>query len=189
MMSARHIRVLGQPLPHGWPAGQRLSDGSPLEYQKPSQTIRVMDEYTAPKSPAHGRRAAKAEDAQMLPTGKSGLVLVVDDDPDIVDLLADALGTEGYDVLTAVGGDAIQLAHDRQPSLILLDLMMPGMDGVEVSMRLRADPSTARIPIVIMSAQEHLLETSRDMLVDDYLAKPFHLRSLYTTVAEWCRSA
>jgi CheY-like chemotaxis protein len=118
-----------------------------------------------------------------------GLVLVVDDDPDILDLLADALGTQGYDVLTAIGGDALPLARDRQPSLILLDLMMPGMDGLEVSKRLRADPLTAHIPIVAMSAQEHLMETARRMLVDDHLAKPFHLRSLYTTVAHWSRSA
>ncbi|HVA92572.1 MAG TPA: response regulator [Chloroflexota bacterium] len=116
-------------------------------------------------------------------------ILVVDDDPDIVDLLTDALSSEGYDVVSAVGGQALAVAHEWQPSVILLDLMMPEMDGIEMSKHLRADPVTAGIPIIAMSAQEKLMEIAQEMQVNDQLAKPFHLRTLYSTVAEWCGTA
>src|SRR5690348_17554431 len=82
----------------------------------------------------------------------TGTVLVVDDDPSIIALIETALADEGYQVMAAVGAGALTVAHDRQPDLILLDIMMPGMDGVEVSQRLRTDETTASIPIVAMSA-------------------------------------
>src|SRR5207248_1633008 len=80
----------------------------------------------------------------------------VDDDPAIVCFLREALEDEGYEVVTTVDGEALPLAHDLHPSVILLDAAMPGMDGLEVSRRLRADPVTALIPIVAMSAQQDL---------------------------------
>ncbi len=118
-----------------------------------------------------------------------GTVLVVDDDPSIVDLLETALTGQGYRVESAVDGAAVQRARDLQPDVILLDLMMPGMDGVEVSRRLRADPVTAGIPIVVMSAQDRLRATSGTMLVDDRLPKPFDLDRLYKTVGRWARAS
>lgn len=114
-----------------------------------------------------------------------GTVLVVDDDPDIVDLVAIALEDQGYVVISAVNGAALQLARERQPDVILLDILMPGMDGVEVSRRLRADPATANIPIIAMSAQDRLRANSSLMPVNDRLSKPFELSGLYTTVARW----
>lgn len=124
-----------------------------------------------------------------LPSGRGAgtkSVLVVDDDPDIVDLLTVALHSEGYNVMSAVGGQALTLAHEWQPNVILLDLMMPDMDGMEMSKHLRADPKTAAIPIIAMSAQEQLADLADQMQVNDQLAKPFHLRVLYDTIAEWC---
>ena len=114
-----------------------------------------------------------------------GTVLVVDDDPSIIELVEIALEDQGYVVLSAVNGAALQIARDRQPDVILLDILMPGMDGVEVSKRLRADPATARIPIVAMSAQDRLQLASAQMVVDDRLSKPFEIAGLYTTVARW----
>jgi len=114
-----------------------------------------------------------------------GTVLVVDDDPFIVDFLETALEDEGYLVLAAVNGGALPLARDLHPDVILLDIMMPGMDGVEVSQRLRADPVTADIPIIVMSAQDRLRATSTLMQVDDRLPKPFDLDRLYAIVARW----
>jgi CheY-like chemotaxis protein len=81
-----------------------------------------------------------------------GRVLVVDDDPSIIDFLETALEDEGYLVLASVGADSLLVAHDVHPDVILLDINMPGMDGVEVSQRLREDPVTADIPIIVMSA-------------------------------------
>jgi two-component system alkaline phosphatase synthesis response regulator PhoP len=85
------------------------------------------------------------------------LILVVDDDPDIVEMLHCLLHDAGYEVATADDGAALPLAHERQPRVILLDILMPGMDGVEVSRRLRADPATAPIPIIAMSATRQWL--------------------------------
>lgn len=115
----------------------------------------------------------------------TGIVLVVDDDPAIVELVETALQDQGYQVLSAVNGAALQLARERQPDVILLDILMPGMDGVEISQRLRADPLTARIPIIAMSAQDRLRATSSLMPVNDRLTKPFRLAGLYSTVARW----
>lgn len=102
-----------------------------------------------------------------------GCVLVVDDDAGILDMLTEALAYEGYVVLTAVGGGALTLAHDEHPDVILLDLMMPDMDGVEVSKRLHADPATAGIPIVVMSAHTKMDTLVVQMAAQDRLRKPF----------------
>jgi CheY-like chemotaxis protein len=115
-------------------------------------------------------------------------ILVVDDDPTIVCFLREALEDEGYEVVTAVDGEALPLAHDLHPSVILLDLMMSGMDGLEVSLRLRADPVTALIPIIAMSAQHNLEAAVARMPVNDHLPKPFELLQLYDTVARWARA-
>lgn len=117
-----------------------------------------------------------------------GTVLVVEDDSAIVDLIQEALKDEGYEVLAAMNGGALQVAHDRHPDVILLDIMMPGMDGVEVSRRLRADPDTAAIPIIAMSAHHRLQATAERMLADDRLPKPFDLDGLYDVVAHWVPS-
>jgi CheY-like chemotaxis protein len=113
-------------------------------------------------------------------------ILVVDDDQDILDFLDAALTFEGYQVLTAVDGEALPLARQALPSVILLDIQMPGMDGQEISRRLRADAATAAIPIIVMSARDRLEAIVRMMPVNDHLAKPFELRLLMTTVARWC---
>jgi two-component system alkaline phosphatase synthesis response regulator PhoP len=112
-------------------------------------------------------------------------VLVVDDDRAIVTVLQAALEDEGYEVLTAVNGGALPIARQQQPHLILLDIMMPGMDGVEVSRQLRADPATERIPIVAMSAATTLARLADQMPIDDRLAKPFDIDAIYGLVARW----
>lgn len=112
-------------------------------------------------------------------------VLVVDDDPAITALLTDMLEDRGYRVLTAMDGAALQVAHEAQPDVILLDLMMPRVDGREVSRRLRADPATATIPIVAMSAHDRLATVTGTLAVNDRLTKPFHFGDLFAVVARW----
>ncbi len=116
-------------------------------------------------------------------------VLVVDDDAAIVDLLETALEDEGYQVLATVGAAAVPLARDLQPAVILLDINMPGMDGIEVSRRLRADPATAHIPIIVMSTQDRLRATGPLLPVNDRLPKPFEIVTLYATVARWAQAS
>jgi DNA-binding response OmpR family regulator len=111
------------------------------------------------------------------------MILVVDDDPLITGLLESALTSQGYRVRSAVDGAALELARDLQPAIILLDIAMPGMDGVEICQRLRTDPRTAAIPIIAMSAEDRLRATSTQMAVDDRLPKPFALRQLFGLVA------
>ncbi len=116
---------------------------------------------------------------------QSKTILVVDDDPSITAFVRMALEDEGYRVATTVGGQTMQLARDLRPAVILLDIAMPGMDGVEVSERLRDDPRTAAIPIIVMSAQDRLQAPSTRMHADDRLPKPFDLDHLYQKVERW----
>jgi two-component system, OmpR family, response regulator len=113
-------------------------------------------------------------------------VLIVDDDPSILDFLGEALRWEGYAVLTAADSEALRLAHTFQPDVILLDLLLPGMDGREISSRLRADAKTSDIPIILMSASDRMNLIAATMPINDRLEKPFPLRVLYDTVAAWC---
>ncbi len=118
-----------------------------------------------------------------------GTVLVIDDDPAIVAFLTAALHEDGYHVLATENHDALQVARTQHPDVILLDLMMPEMDGREMSRCLRADRATADIPIVAMSGHERLRASAREMAVDDQLPKPFELAQLYDTVERWMRTS
>lgn len=105
----------------------------------------------------------------------SGTVLVVDDDPIIVSLLQVNFEIEGYDVLTATGGEAgLALARAGNPDVVVLDVMMPGIDGLEVARRLRDDPATKSIPVVMLSAKAQAADVQAGLEVaDDYITKPF----------------
>lgn len=107
--------------------------------------------------------------------GNSDLVLIVDDVPDNLAVLHDALDESGYTVLVATSGEqALQRAAQAKPDIILLDAMMPGIDGFEVARRLKADAATAHIPIVFMTGlteTEHLVAALEAGGVD-YVTKP-----------------
>lgn len=117
----------------------------------------------------------------------AGTVLVVDDAPGIVYILQIALQHAGYRVISAVAGNALQLARDVQPDVILLDVMMPGVDGVEIGRDLRAEPRTARIPVIAISAQADvtLRLNVQQMGADDYLSKPFEFDDMLRRVGAW----
>jgi signal transduction histidine kinase len=104
-------------------------------------------------------------------------LLVVDDNPLNVEPLCDLLGAMGYDTTPALDGPtALALAAQEPPDLVLLDIMMPGMDGIEVCRRLRAEPATAKIPIVFVTALSDAEDKVRaiDAGGDDFLTKPFN---------------
>ena len=107
--------------------------------------------------------------------GNSDLVLIVDDVPDNLAVLHDALDESGYTVLVATSGEqALQRAAQAKPDIVLLDAMMPGIDGFEVARRLKADAATAHIPIVFMTGlteTEHLVAALEAGGVD-YVTKP-----------------
>lgn len=108
-------------------------------------------------------------------------ILVVDDEEDILELVRHHLDREGYDVICAETGEkAIQRAKADALDLILLDLMLPGIDGLEVTKRLKKDPKTSHIPIVMLTAkgEEADVVAGLELGADDYITKPFSPRIL-----------
>jgi DNA-binding response OmpR family regulator len=115
----------------------------------------------------------------------SPLVLVADDDPDILDLVRYRLERSGYEVATARDGlEAVRLAGELAPSLAVLDVMMPSLNGFEVTRRLREDPATREIPVILLTAraQESDVQEGFDAGADDYIRKPFSPRELSARV-------
>ncbi len=110
-----------------------------------------------------------------MPGVADGIVLVVDDDPVIVRLLQVNFEMEGYQVLTASDGETgLSRARQSQPDVIVLDVMMPRIDGLEVARRLRADEATTAIPILLLSAKAQAGDFAAGREVaDDYVTKPF----------------
>ncbi len=111
------------------------------------------------------------------------VVLVAEDDEDILALVVFDLEDEGYEVLTARNGkEAISLAFDRLPDLILLDVAMPGLDGYEVTRRLRADESTRGTPVVLLTARAQVKDVilGFEAGANDYVTKPFRPDELRT---------
>ncbi|MCC6177208.1 MAG: response regulator transcription factor [Chloroflexi bacterium] len=110
-------------------------------------------------------------------------VLVVDDDPEIRDSLRRGLSVEGYAVsLAGDGAEALATARDRAPDLVVLDVMMPKLDGLEVCRRLRMAEDT--LPIVLLTARDAVADrvTGLDAGADDYLVKPFAIEELLARV-------
>jgi len=114
---------------------------------------------------------------------KAPLVLVVDDDPDILEAICDILGTESYRVARAKNGlEALERVDAERPDVILLDLMMPVMDGVTFAHALRMRPAVSDVPIVIISADGNPARAA-SVNARGYLAKPFDIDALLAHVA------
>ncbi len=116
---------------------------------------------------------------------KKRKILAVDDETDLLLIVKTALTSEGFDVVTATNGpDALALAEDERPDCILLDVMMPEMNGFEVLQALRENPATERIPVIMLTGVSER-EKIRDALsagIDYYIVKPFQLHDLVCKV-------
>lgn len=102
-------------------------------------------------------------------------ILIVDDDPNALRLIGYALQRQGYEIIVAQNGqEGLAKAQGEKPNLVILDLMMPAMDGYEVLRRLRADPSTARVPVILFTAKSQVDDkiAGFEAGADDYLTKP-----------------
>jgi DNA-binding response OmpR family regulator len=116
----------------------------------------------------------------------SKLILVADDDDDVRELIVFRLERAGYEVMTASDGEqAVAIALERRPDLCILDVMMPRLDGYEVTRRLRASEGFAEVPVLLLTAsvQEAAVAEGLEAGADDYVKKPFPPQELLARVA------
>jgi len=113
-------------------------------------------------------------------------ILCVEDEPEMIDLMRLILGRRGFEVKGANGGkEGLKMIKDAKPDLILLDLMMPDMDGWEVYQQLKADEATKDIPVIVVTAKAQSIDRVLGLhiaKVDDYIAKPFSPAELLSSV-------
>jgi len=113
-------------------------------------------------------------------------IVCIEDDPQIIELVRTILGRKGFQVIGAAGGqEGLTLVQAQRPDLILLDLMMPDLDGWEVYRRLKEDPLLAAVPVVVVTARAQDIDRVLGLHVahvDDYLTKPFTPKQLTDSV-------
>jgi two-component system, OmpR family, response regulator VicR len=113
-------------------------------------------------------------------------ILCVEDEPEMIDLMRLILGRRGFEVKGAMGGvEGLKMVRESVPDLILLDLMMPDMDGWEVYQQLKADEKTRNIPVIVVTAKAQSIDKVLGLhiaKVDDYIAKPFSPQELLNSV-------
>jgi DNA-binding response OmpR family regulator len=113
-------------------------------------------------------------------------ILCIEDEPEMIDLIRLILGRRGFDVYGAAGGvEGARLVREMIPDLVLLDLMMPDMDGWEVYQQMKADSATRNIPVIVVTAKAQNIDKVLGLhiaKVDDYIAKPFGPQELMDSV-------
>ena len=113
-------------------------------------------------------------------------ILCVEDEPEMIDLMRLILGRRGFEVKGASGGiEGLKMIREELPDLVLLDLMMPDMDGWEVYQQMKADEKTKNIPVIVVTAKAQSIDKvlgSHIAKVDDYIAKPFSPQDLINIV-------
>ncbi|MFC1718126.1 response regulator transcription factor [Candidatus Poribacteria bacterium] len=115
-------------------------------------------------------------------------ILLVDDEPDIVETVSFMLQSRNYQVSVASGGqEGIEKARDEHPDLLLLDIMMPDIDGYDVCMKLKGDADTKDIPIIMLTAkgESEAVLKSHSIGADDYVVKPFSLPTLLSKLRKF----
>ncbi len=119
-------------------------------------------------------------------SGKLRKVVCVEDEPEMIDLIQLILNRKGFEVIGAHGGvEGLETIRKVKPDLVLLDLMMPEMDGWQVYQQLKADEATADIPVIVVTAKAQNIDKVLGLhiaKVDDYIPKPFSLQELVSRV-------
>jgi DNA-binding response OmpR family regulator len=118
----------------------------------------------------------------------AGRILIIEDDPDIAEVLRYGFANSDFEIRVALNGeDGLSASLDKQnpPSIILLDLLLPGMSGFELCRRLRKEALTQSVPIVIISAKasDKDIATGEELGVDDYILKPFSIREVVRRIS------
>lgn len=117
-----------------------------------------------------------------MPSGPLRKVVCVEDEEEMIDLIRLILSRKGFEVIGANGGrKGLEIIRAEKPDVVLLDLMMPEMDGWQVYQQLKADPNTADIPVIVVTAKAQNIDKVLGLhiaKVDDYIPKPFSLQEL-----------
>jgi diguanylate cyclase (GGDEF)-like protein len=132
----------------------------------------------------------KSDELAREPEERPDVILVVDDDEDIASFVEFNLKVHGYEVVKARDGqDALEVIENRRPDLAVVDWMMPNMDGVELTRRLRAEPLTSALPVIMLTARSMTVDKVVGLTagVDDYLVKPFDTAELIARVSSTLR--
>jgi len=113
-------------------------------------------------------------------------VVCIEDEPEMIDLVRLILMRKGFEVIGAQGGrEGLRMVAELKPSLVLLDLMMPDVDGWEVYQHMKADPSTKHIPVIVVTAKSQSIDKMLGLhiaKVDDYITKPFGPAELLSSI-------
>ena len=113
--------------------------------------------------------------------------MIADDDPGIVDAIEMLLEFEGYEVLSTVDGNRVLDMKENLPDLLLLDIWMSGEDGRDICKKLKQEPLTKNIPIIMVSASHDIKESAIEAGADDFLAKPFEMNDLLKKIEDLTR--
>ncbi|MEP7134012.1 MAG: response regulator [Chloroflexota bacterium] len=120
-------------------------------------------------------------------------ILCIEDEPEMIDLIRLILGRRGFEVKGATGGvEGLKMVREVQPDLVLLDLMMPDMDGWEVYQQIKADEKTKGIPVIVVTAKAQSIDKVLGLhiaKVDDYIAKPFSPQDLLNSIEKVLQKA
>jgi DNA-binding response OmpR family regulator len=123
---------------------------------------------------------------------KTKSILCIEDEAEMIDLMRLILGRKGYDVKGATSGkEGLKMIHEQAPDLVLLDLMMPEMDGWEVYQQIKADEKTRGTPVIVVTAKAQSIDRVLGLhiaKVDDYIAKPFSPQELLNSVEKVLKS-
>lgn len=116
------------------------------------------------------------------------VVVCIEDEPEMIDLVKLILSRKGYQVVGAMGGrEGLEAIQNEKPALVLLDLMMPDMDGWEVYQKMKADEQTKNIPVIVVTAKAQSIDKVLGLhiaKVDDYITKPFGPQELLESVEQ-----
>src|SRR5215472_14051608 len=180
--SPRRIRRRSSRSSGKWGRRTRRSRGQGSGSPCPGSSLSCMADGSGSRaSQEKGRRSHSPYPLTM----PNELILIVEDNPKNLKLVRDTLQVKGYQTIEAeTGEEGVQLAHERRPALILMDIQLPGMNGIEALRELRADPATRTIPVIAVTASVMAQDRQKIMAAgfDGFQGKPISVRELLATM-------